>query len=70
MDLIGTGTILFLLVALSLLLFQANMFGSFLDVHLADAALVKGDSLDPFTFDKVVSLVIIICVRETDHVID
>ena len=46
------------------------MFGSFLDVHLADAALVKGDSLDPFTFDKVVSLVIIICVRETDHVID
>ena len=46
------------------------MFGSFLDVHLADAALVKGDSLDPFTLDKVVSLVIIICVRETDHVID
>ena len=53
---------------LSLLL--AFMFGFFLDEHWADATSIKGDGLDPFTFDKVVVLVIIICGWETDHVVD
>lgn len=51
LSVVGSGSVLVVLREFCIEHLLAAKLGSLLDVHLADAAFVKMDGLDPGTFD-------------------